>query len=84
MMTMEVDVKIISILRERFPHLREFDESSLTMSLDGLKLDSLELIEIVYELEEYFSITIRSSALEKLGTIADLINVVDSELKQTA
>ena len=83
-MTMEVDAKIISILRERFPHLKEFDESSLTMSLDGLKLDSLELIEIVYELEEYFSITIRSSALEKLGTIADLINVVDSELKQTA
>ena len=83
-MTMEVDAKIISILRERFPHLREFDESSLTMSLDGLKLDSLELIEIVYELEEYFSIAIHSSALEKLGTIADLINVVDSELKQAA
>ena len=68
-MTMEVDAKIISILRERFPHLREFDESSLTMSLDGLKLDSLELIEIVYELEEYFSIAIPSSAFEKLGPI---------------
>ena len=83
-MTMEVDVKIASIWRKRFPHLKEFDESSLTMSLDGLKLDSLELIEIVYELEEYFSITINSSALEELGTIADLINVVDSELKQAA
>jgi acyl carrier protein len=54
------------------------------MTLDGLKLDSLELIEIVYELEEYFSITIHSSALEKLVTIADLVNVVDSELKQVA
>ena len=83
-MTMEVDVKIASILRKRFPHLKEFDESSLTMSLDGLKLDSLELIEIVYELEEYFSITINSSALEKLRTIADLISVVDSERKQAA
>jgi acyl carrier protein len=83
-MTTEVDAKIISILRERFPHLNEFDESSLAMTLNGLKLDSLELIEIVYELEEYFSITIHSSALEKLGTIVDLVNVVDSELKQVA
>lgn len=83
-MTMEVNAKIISILRERFPHLKEFDESSLTMTLGRLELDSLELIEIVYELEEYFSITIHPSALEELGTIADLIDVVDSELVQAA
>lgn len=83
-MTMNVDAKIISILRERFPHLKEFSETSFTMSPNELELDSLELIEVVYELEEYFSISIDSCELEKLDVIKDLISIVSNELKNTA
>lgn len=45
-----------------------------------LGLDSLSLLEILYELEDFFAITVESEKLYKLATVDDLVAVVISTL----
>ena len=44
--------------------------------LDSLNLDSLGVLEVVYELEDYFDITVDDSQLEKLVTVKDMVAMV--------
>ncbi|MGL4343239.1 MAG: phosphopantetheine-binding protein [Metamycoplasmataceae bacterium] len=55
-----------------------FDESS---KIDSLDLDSLDLIEIVMEIETTFSIKIEDDKLNSIKTISDLLNIVNAKIK---
>ncbi len=57
------------------------DEDSITMESsfkEDLNADSLDLFEMVMALEENYGVEIPSEDLEKLLTVSDVINYVES------
>ena len=57
------------------------DEDSITMESsfkEHLNADSLDLFEMVMALEENYGVEIPSEDLEKLLTVSDVINYVES------
>ncbi len=58
------------------------DEVVPTASIvDDLKADSLDVVEIIMGLEEEFTIDIPDDEGEKIKTVQDIINHVDSKTK---
>jgi acyl carrier protein len=55
------------------------DHVSDTIRLRDLCRDSLEVLQLVLELENEFRVQIRSEELEKLVTMGDLLNLVESK-----
>jgi len=49
--------------------------------VDDLGADSLDVVEMVMELEEKFGVTISDSAAEKLKTISDVVTYVKENTK---
>lgn len=57
------------------------EEDSITMESsfkEDLNADSLDLFEMVMALEENFGVEIPSEDLEKLVTVSDVVNYVES------
>lgn len=57
------------------------DEDSITMESsfkEDLNADSLDLFEMVMALEENYGVEIPSEDLEKLVTVSDVVNYVES------
>lgn len=48
------------------------------MSLKELNLDSLDLIESLFELEQHYGKTLSNAELASLATVGDLIKIFDS------
>ena len=62
----------------------DVEKSKVTPSsrfIDDLGADSLDVVEMVMELEEKFSVTISDSAAEKLKTIEDVVTYVKENSK---
>ena len=49
--------------------------------LDALGLDSLDLVEMILELEEEVGVEFKSEEISKLVTISDVFHLVDSKTK---
>lgn len=47
--------------------------------VDTLGADSLDIVELVMAFEEEFSIEIPDDAAEKISTVADVVNYIDSK-----
>ena len=52
--------------------------------LQNLDLDSLATLEIIYELEEQFGVTMDIEDLQNILTIGDLVNMVRNTIKPAA
>lgn len=68
--------KVKQILIERFV----IDSALITPEADlqkGLKLDSMDAIDLLLALNEKFSIRISEHALEKVHTIAELVAAIE-------
>jgi acyl carrier protein len=52
-----------------------------TTRLSDLQLDSLSLLEVIFELESHFNITIEDHRLAGMRTVADMSRAVESALK---
>ena len=74
---MDVANKVITALAER----RGTDPSEITKEsqFQDLALDSLDVAELVMDLEDAFNITIDITKVK--GTVGDLIAVIEGELK---
>lgn len=46
--------------------------------MDGLGLDSLDVIELSMEVEKAFNITVEDDDVEKMKTVVDVANYVDA------
>lgn len=60
------------------------ERSEISMSSDfkeDLGIDSLDIFEIIMELEEQFDIEIPTEDLEDMKKVADLANYLDDRLK---
>lgn len=68
--------KICEILAEKF----DADASEMTMDTsikDDLKADSLDVVELMMDLEEQFGVTIADEEAAKMSTIGDIVNYIE-------
>ena len=65
--------KICEIIADKM----DIDASDIAMesSFESLKIDSLDIVEIVMDIEEEFDISIEEA--ENLKTVADLVNFIE-------
>lgn len=56
------------------------EQLSLSLSLAELKVDSLQAIELISELEQAFAIEVSDGELAQLHCIGDVLNLVHSAL----
>ena len=75
---MTLEEKVITIIMEQLDVTRE--ECKLEASfIDDLGADSLDLVELIMEMEENFGIEIADNELEKIRTIQDAIDFLRSK-----
>lgn len=59
----------------------EVEESQVTMGAsfkDDLEADSLDVVELVMELEDEFDMEIADEEAEKINTVGDAVNYINS------
>lgn len=66
--------KVIDIIADKL----SIDKKSITpqSTLQTLGADSLDMVEIIMKLEEYFGIEINDEDAEKLSSVDDVVNYV--------
>jgi len=75
---MTLEEKVIKLVMEQLDVTREecVPEASF---IDDLGADSLDLVELIMEMEEVFGMEIADEELEKIKTIQDVINFLKSK-----
>jgi acyl carrier protein len=70
---MTLEEKVISIIMEQLDVTREecLPEASF---IDDLGADSLDLVELIMEMEETFDVQIADNELEKIRTVKDVLD----------
>lgn len=69
--------RVKGIVAERL----DVEESKITMEAsfkDDLEADSLDVVELVMELEDEFDMEISDEDAEKIGTVGDAVNYINS------
>ena len=59
----------------------DIDESLVTMDasfINDLEADSLDVVELMMALEEEFDMEIPDDAVEKIKTVGDIVNYIES------
>jgi acyl carrier protein len=75
---MTLEEKVIKLVMEQLDVTRE--ECVLEASfIDDLGADSLDLVELIMEMEEVFGIEIADEELEKIRTIKDVVEFLKSK-----
>ena len=69
--------KVQSIIAEQVNIAPE--EIALTSTIEQLKIDSLDMVEVIMRIEEDFDITVDEEL--KVLTVADLVNYIDDQAK---
>lgn len=73
-----VEERVIGIVSEQLSVPKE--EVNRTSSfVDDLKADSLDVVELVMELEDEFEITIPDDDYDKIRTVGDAIEYIDEK-----
>jgi acyl carrier protein len=79
---MEIQDKIVTILARH----TAVDRSAFTPEKDlrlDLGLDSLDVAEIVYEMEETFGISIPDESAARIQTISDTVDFIHEKMTET-
>ncbi len=69
--------KICEILADKF----QVDASTMTMETsikDDLKADSLDVVELMMDLEDATGVTIEDEEAAKMSTIGDIVNYIEA------
>ncbi len=66
--------KIAEIISEKMDI--EKDEISMDSSFESLKIDSLDMVEIVMDIEEEFDVSIEDA--ENLKSVSDLVGFIEA------
>jgi acyl carrier protein len=75
---MTLEEKVISVIIEQLDVTRE--ECSIEASfIDDLGADSLDLVELIMEMEEIFNVQIADNELEKIRTIGNVLDYLKSK-----
>ncbi len=72
--------KIIRIIKETLS-VEESEITSATIFTDDLGADSLDMVELVVEVEREFGISIPDDDIRKILTVSDVENYISGNLK---
>jgi acyl carrier protein len=75
---MTLEEKVISIIIEQLDVTRE-ECSTEASFIDDLGADSLDLVELIMEMEEIFDVQIADNELEKIRTIRNVLDYLKSK-----
>ncbi len=77
-MASELEEKVIQLVMEQLDVTRE--QCKLEASfIDDLGADSLDLVELIMEMEEKFGVEIADEELEKIRTIQDVVDFIQKK-----
>ena len=75
---MAVEEEVIGIVSDQMDTPKE-DIARESSFVDDLKADSLDIVELVMALEDEFDIKIPDEDYDKIKTVGDVINYVESK-----
>ena len=75
---MKLEERVIEIIMEQLDVNRELCDPQASF-IDDLGADSLDLVELIMEMEENFGIQMSDEELEKTRTIQDVIDFLKSK-----
>jgi acyl carrier protein len=75
---MTLEEKVIGIIMEQLDVTRE-ECSTEASFIDDLGADSLDLVELIMEMEEIFNVQIADNELEKIRTIGNVLDYLKSK-----
>jgi acyl carrier protein len=73
-----VEERVIGIVSEQLSVPKE-EVNRASSFVDDLKADSLDVVELVMELEDEFEITIPDDDYDKIRTVGDAIDYIDEK-----
>ncbi len=73
---MSIEEKVIGIVSEQLEIPKE-DITTESSFVDDLKADSLDVVELVMELEDEFEVTIPDDDYEKIQTVGSAISYIE-------
>ncbi len=79
-MNMEVQASVLLALSEYINPAMFQQEELVGSDLADIVNDSLSILEVVYDLEEIYNITIEPENLTKLQTVSDLVQAIDQKV----
>ena len=80
MTTGNTEAKVIGIISEQLS-LREEDISTDARFVDDLGADSLDIVELIMEMEEEFDVEIPDEGIEKMLTVQNVVDYISQILK---
>lgn len=75
MQTSSIQLKVIQVITEQLS-LREDDVELDSRFVEDLGADSLDIVELVMEIEDEFDMEIPDEEIEKMNTVQDVISYV--------
>jgi acyl carrier protein len=81
-MSANIEEKVKTIISEKL----ELSQDKITMTasfIEDLKLDSLDIVELIMNLEETFDMSIPDEDAEKMKTVGDVVNYISTKSKAT-
>ena len=78
-----VEERVIDVVCERLAVNRDQVKRE-TAFIEDIGADSLDIVELVMELEEEFDITIPDEQAEKIKTVGEAVDYITNELKKKA
>ena len=80
---MDTKDRVTKIIKKQL-YVKESEIKPEASLVDDLGADSLDIVEIVMEIEEEFGIEISYNNTENVKTVGDMINYIDDALKSHA
>ena len=80
---MDTKDRVTKIIKKQL-YVKESEIKPEASLVDDLGADSLEIVEIVMEIEEDFGVEISYNNTENVKTVSDVINYIDDALKSHA
>lgn len=75
----QVEAKVIKIVAEKL-NIEEKNISAASRFQEDLGADSLDIVELLMEIEEEFGVSISDEESERLKTVGDAIKFIGSKL----
>jgi acyl carrier protein len=79
-MNTEVQASVLAALSEYTSPTIFQPQKLVDINLADIVNDSLSLLEVVYDLEDRYDITLKPERLTELQTVADLVYAIDREV----
>lgn len=77
--TKQVETKVITIVAEKL-NIEEKNITAASRFQEDLGADSLDIVELLMEIEENFGVGISDEESEKMKTISDAVKVISTKL----